>query len=62
MKTVVSKYYEECLWSLTEKHLKAQQAKLNEEFAKCKDIEERKKILLEISNITKKLKNKELEE
>ena len=56
------KYYDECLWSLNEKHLKQQQASLNEQFTKCKDIQERKRILLEISRITKKLKNKEMEE
>lgn len=56
------KYYEECLWSLAEKHLKNQQAKLNEEFSSCSDLNERKKILLEISKITQKLKNKEMEE
>ncbi len=56
------KYYDECLWSLNEKHLKQQQANLNEQFTKCKDVQERKKILLEISRITKKLKNKEMEE
>ena len=56
------KYYEECLWSLIEKRLKERQTELNFQFSNCKDIEKRKEILLEISNITKKLKNKEMEE
>ena len=56
------KYYQECMWSLTEKYLKNEQSRLNAEFANSKDTEERKKILIKISEITKKLKNKEMEE
>ena len=56
------KYYEECLWKIIEKNLKIQQAELNEKFSKSKDVQERKQILLQISIITKKLKNKEMEE
>lgn len=56
------KYYEECIWNLTEKYYKQRQSNLNEQFKNCKDVEERKQILIEISEITKKLKNKELEE
>lgn len=56
------KYYEECLWSLIEKDLKNQQTLLNDKFATTTDPVERKQILLEITKITKKLKNKEMEE
>ncbi len=56
------KYYVECLWRLMEKHLKQKQNELNEQYAKCADINERKQILMEIAQITKKLKNKEMEE
>ncbi len=56
------KYYEECLWNIVEKELKTKQAMLNEQFLKEKDSDNRKKILLEISNITKKLKSKNMED
>lgn len=56
------KYYEECLWNLVEKELKLRQASLNEQFKNLKDVEKRKKILLQISDITKRLKNKNMEE
>jgi len=56
------KYYNECLWNIVEKHLKQQQADLNEKFQNSKDSNERKQILLEISNITKKLKNRVMED
>ena len=56
------KYYEECLWNLVEKELKLRQASLNEQFKNLKDVEERKKILLQISDITRRLKNKNMEE
>lgn len=56
------KYYNECLWNIVEKDLKMQQAELNNKYQKTADGEERKKILLEISNITKKLKNKVMED
>ena len=56
------KYYEECLWNLVEKSLKFEQSVLNEQFAKCTSADERKTILLQISNITKKLKNKNMED
>ena len=44
------------------KDLKMQQAELNEKYQKETDSEERKKILLKISEITKKLKNKVMED
>ena len=56
------KYYNECLWNIVEKDLKMQQAELNEKYQKETDSEERKKILLKISEITKKLKNKVMED
>ena len=56
------KYYNECLWNIVEKDLKMQQVELNEKYQKETDSEERKKILLKISEITKKLKNKVMED
>ena len=56
------KYYEECLWNLYEKEYKQKQAELNNKFKDCADTNERKKILNEISQISKKLKNKVMEE
>ena len=56
------KYYEECLWNIVEKSLKLKQIDLNEQFKNTNDLEKRKKILLEISEITKRLKNKSMEE
>lgn len=56
------KYYDECIWSLVEKELKTKQAKLNNMFSESKDMAERKQILLEIDKVTKKLKNRDLEE
>lgn len=56
------KYYNECLWNIVEKDLKMQQAELNEKYQKETDSEERKKILLKVSEITKKLKNKVMED
>lgn len=55
-------YYKECLWNIIEKDLKFKQADLNEKYLKEQDNNERKKILLEISDITKKLKNKIMED
>ncbi len=56
------KYYNECLWNIIEKDLKMQQMELNEKYQNTADNKERKKILFEISNITKKLKNKVMED
>ena len=56
------KYYNECLWNIVEKDLKNRQSELNEQFQKCTSADERKKILLEISNIIKKLKNRVMED
>lgn len=56
------KYYNECLWNIVEKDLKNKQLELNTRFKESKDAQERKNILLEITNITKKLKNKIMEE
>ncbi len=56
------KYYEECLWNIVEKNLKNEQQLLNEQFQKETNVEKRKEILLKISSITKKLKNKNMED
>lgn len=56
------KYYNECLWNIVEKDLKSKQTDLNKQFQDSKDSEQRKKILLEIANITKKLKNRIMED
>lgn len=56
------KYYNECLWNIVEKDLKNQQTELNQKFLNSKDSDERKKILMQISEITKKLKNRIMED
>jgi len=56
------KYYNECLWNIVEKDLINQQAKLNEQFQNCTDVNQRKQILLSIAKITNRLKNKNMED
>ena len=56
------KYYNECLWNIVEKDLKNKQNELNQRFMQSKDADERKNILMQISNITKKLKNRIMED
>lgn len=56
------KYYYECLWTLYEKELKIKQNALNERYNASKDLNERKNILVEITEISKKLKTKNMEE
>ncbi|MBO7528235.1 MAG: DNA primase [Clostridia bacterium] len=56
------KYYEECLWTLKEKDLKEKQAKLNEEYNNSSSLDRRREILMELNDISKKLKTKSLED
>ena len=56
------KYYNECLWNIVEKDLKNKQNELNQRFMQSKDADERKNILMQISKITKKLKNRIMED
>ena len=56
------KYYNECLWNIVEKDLKNKQTELNQRFINSKDADERKEIVMQISNITKKLKNRIMED
>jgi len=56
------KYYKECLWNIVEKDLKNKQTVLNEQFQKETDGMARKEILMKISEITKKLKKKDMED
>lgn len=55
-------YYQECKWNIVEKFLKQEQERLNQEFVSCKDATIRKNILMELSNIINKLKNKDMED
>lgn len=55
-------YFSECLWVLVENYLKNKQAVYTEKFKLATTQEERKEILVELNNITKKLKNKNLED
>lgn len=56
------KYFSECLWTLADGLLKAEQTALAEEFKKEEDISKRQKIMLKLSTIAKQLREKSLEE
>ena len=55
-------YFEECLWTMVENYLKEKQKHLTIMFKEASSQEERKKILEELNNITKQVKNKNLED
>lgn len=56
------RYFSECLWLLAEEKLQEKQQNLSEEFKNCDNIEKRSKILKELAEITKALKEKRLED
>ncbi len=56
------RYFEECLWLLVEEALIQKQKTLSEEFKTCTDLQERTKILKQLADITKQLKEKSLED
>lgn len=56
------RYFDECLWSLVEEQLQLKQKNLNGEFKACTDLASRTKILKQLADITKQLKEKSLED
>ena len=61
-KGIEEKYFNECLWIIAEDILKARQQQISKKFSECTDINERKKIMLDLQNIMKKIKEKNLED
>ncbi len=57
-----SQYFYECLWLMVESYLKERQVKLTEMFKEAQTVEDRKSILQELNEITKQVKNKNLED
>lgn len=57
-----SKYFNECVWIIAEEILKNKQQSLNDDFKKCEDLNLRKNIAKDIAEISKKLKQKSLED
>ncbi len=56
------KYFKECIWKLAENNLKKMQARLNEEYKVCDDLDKRAKIAAQLGKLAISLKNKSLEE
>ena len=56
------KYFKECLWKVVEQNLKKLQAKLNEEYKMCEDVDRRVEIARHLGKLAQQLKNKSLEE
>ena len=56
------KYYKECLWSLKEWKLRELKEELTKRYTEAKDLGERREISKQLFEITKKLKEKNLEE
>lgn len=56
------KYFKECLWKVAENKLKKMQAKLNEEYKTCEDVDKRTEIARALGKLAISLKNKNLEE
>ena len=55
-------YFHQCLWLMVEAYLKEKQTKLTEMFKEAQTVEDRKAILQELNEITKQVKNKNLED
>ena len=56
------RYFNECLWSLISQELVKKQEELNEKFKQSQDHDERLKILKELNEVTKALKDKKMED
>lgn len=56
------RYFRECIWKIAEQLLKKQQARLNEEYKICEDMNLRSEIARKLGRIALQLKNKSLEE
>lgn len=54
-------YFNQCLWLIIENNLKFKKSLLSKQYSNERDVEKKKDILKEISNIDNKLKNKNLE-
>lgn len=59
---IEKKYFQECVWSIAEGILKEKQQEISKKFSEERDVEERRKIMLWLQNISKKLKEKNLED
>ena len=56
------RYFNECLWTIASNYLLEKQKLLTEQFKNCESSSERQKIMLEINEINRQLKLKNLEE
>lgn len=61
-KNIEEKYFNECIWTIAEEILKQKQQAISKKFAESRDINERKNIMLDLQNIMKKIKEKNLED
>ncbi len=55
-------YFAECVWILADSLLKEKQAKLNEEFKACQNLDERREIIAKLTEVAKQLREKSLED
>lgn len=59
---IAKRYFEECVWLLADNILKDKQSKLNEEFKTCESLEKRREIINKLTEVSKQLREKSLEE
>ena len=56
------RYFDECLWSLVNQELINRQQELTEKYKQCEDSAQRMEIMQELSNVSKSLREKKLED
>ena len=56
------RYFDECLWSLVNQELINRQQELTERYKQCEDSAQRMEIMQELSNVSKSLREKKLED
>lgn len=59
---IAKKYFDECVWMLADNILKEKQASLTEEFKNCDDLAKRREIVTKLTEVSKQLREKSLEE
>lgn len=59
---IAKRYFEECVWLLADTILKDKQSKLNEEFKTCESLDKRREIINKLTEVSKQLREKSLEE